>query len=588
MKYFISLTPNYLTFANPFMHFTKTALAFFTAILPLMVFSQEYPQDYFRSPLEIPLYLSGTFGELRSNHFHSGIDIKTEGREGHRVLAAADGVVSRIKVSPYGFGNAIYINHPNGYTTVYAHLQRFNDDIQKFIKEEQYRQQSFDVEVFPSASKFVVKKGQLIALSGNSGGSGGPHVHFEIRDTRTEKIINPLLFGFEVKDTRKPDLYSLEVYEFDEGELVSSYTKNLLRQKDGNYTLTGNGVIEVSNAPAFGVSTFDRLDGAPNKNGVYRIEMRIGDKSYYDFEARTFAFDETRYINAHIDYAQKSCCRRTINKLYLEPGNHFSGYRINKKLNFPQLESDSLYPVEILVKDAAGNVSRLEFLLKYVKPTIEPESISTPGTAVFNYTESNSFKRDNFQMMLPEGALYNHVLVEYKKDAPCSECYSFIYEVASREVPVQKYYTLKIKPEGQFRGDKSKLAIASFKNGRIDDYEGGTWEDGYVVARTRQFGQFAVVADTVPPVIRAVGFRDGSDVSGLSRLQFTITDNFSGIDTYRPTIDGQWVLFEYDAKNKTIYAPISDLDVEPGEHTLELEVKDEKGNVALKSYRLTF
>ncbi len=585
---FISLNPNYLTPAYRFMSSTKSAIVYLLAFIPTLVFSQDYPKDYFRAPLEIPLYLSGTFGELRTNHFHSGIDIKTDGREGQRVLAAADGVVSRIKVSAYGFGNAIYVVHPNGYTTVYAHLQRFNDEIQKYIKEEQYRQESFEVEIFPPASKFQVKKGQLIALSGNSGGSGGPHLHFEIRDTRTEKIINPLLFGFDVKDTKSPDLYSLEVYEFDGDELVSSYTKNLLRFKDGSYALAGNGVIEVTHAPAFGISTFDKLDGAPNKNGVYRIEMSVNEHTYYDFEARTFAFDESRYINAHIDYAQKSCCRRTINKLYLEPGNQFSGYRIHKKMNFPQLESDSLYPVKITVKDAAGNESVLAFQLKFIQPAIQPEAMPTPGATVFNYTQANTFKRDNFQMVLPEGALYNKMLVEYKKDAPCSECYSFIYEVASREIPVQKYYTLKIKPEGNFRGDKSKLAIASFKNGRIDDYEGGTWEDGYVVARTRQFGQFAVVADTVAPVIRPVGFRDGTNVSGLARIQFTITDNFSGIESYRPTIDGKWVLFEYDAKNKTIYASPSDFGVEAGEHNLELEVKDDKGNVARKSYRLIF
>ncbi len=567
----------------------QKATFYLLVLIPALLLSQDYPQNYFRPPLEIPLYLSGTFAELRTNHFHSGIDIKTEGREGQRVVAAADGVVSRIKVSPYGFGNAIYVVHPNGYTTVYAHLQRFNDEIQKFIKDEQYRQESFDVEVFPPASKFPVKKGQLIALSGNSGGSGGPHLHFEIRDTRTEKIINPLLFGFDVKDTRSPDLYNLEIYEFDGADLVSSYTKNLLRFKDGTYALAGDGVIEVSHKPAFGITTFDRLDGAPNKNGVYRIELTVGNQTYYDFEARTFAFDETRYINAHIDYAQKSCCRRTINKLYLEPNNQFSGYgNGTRKMNFPQLESDSLYPVKITVKDAAGNESVLAFHLKYIEPTIQPDELPATDAVVFDYTQTNTFKKDNFQMVLPDGALYSNALVEYKKDAPCSECYSFIYEVASREIPVQKYYTLKIKPEGQFRGDKSKLAIASFRNGRLDDYEGGTWEDGFVVARTRQFGQFAVVADTVPPVIKPIGFRDGSNVSGSGRIQFTITDNFSGIESYRPTIDGKWVLFEYDAKNKLIYASLSEMDVEPGEHTLELEVKDEKGNVATKAYRLTF
>lgn len=582
--------PKYLMPVNSSMIFNRTAFFYLLALLPAILFAQDYdyPKDYFRPPLEIPLYLSGTFGELRSNHFHSGIDIKTNQREGQRVVAAADGTVSRIKVSPHGFGNAIYVVHPNGYTTVYAHLQRFNDEIQQYVKAEQYRQETFDLELFPPAGKFTVKKGDLIALSGNSGGSGGPHLHFEIRDTRTEKIINPLLFGFDIKDTRNPDLYNLEVYEYDGEELVSSYTQNLLRNGNGVYTLTGNGLVEVTHAPAFGITTFDRQDGASNNNGVYSIQMWIGGEPYYDFEAHTFAFNETRYINAHIDYGQKYCCRRTINKLYLEPNNLFSGYGIDKKMNLPNLENDSVYPVKISVKDIAGNESVLTFDLKYTSPEILPGEMPEPEVSIFSYAQPNFFKKDNFQMVLPEGALYTNVLVEYKKEAPCSECYSFIYEIASREIPVHKYYTLKIKPDEQFRGDHSKLAIASFRNGRIDEYEGGTLEDGYVVARTRQFGQFAVVADTIAPTIKAANFRDGSTVSQLSRLQFIIDDNFSGIDTYRPTIDGKWVLFEYDAKNNTIYANLSELEVEPGEHLLELEVKDEKGNVAQKSYRLIF
>lgn len=550
--------------------------------------AQDYPKDYFRSPLDIPLYLSGTFAELRTNHFHSGIDIKTNQKEGQRVLAVADGVVSRIKVSPYGFGNAIYVKHPNGYTSVYAHLQRFNDEIQDFIRKEQYKLESFEVEVFPPASKFPLKKGDLIALSGNSGGSGGPHLHFEIRDTRTEKVINPLLFGFAVKDSKKPDLYNLEIYEFEEGELISSYTKNLLKTKTGNYALAGNSVVEVSHAPAFGITTFDKQDGTVNKNGVYRIQMWIDDEPYYDFEARTFAFNETRYINAHIDYAQKSCCRRTINKLYLEPGNRFSAYRSNQKMRLPQVSQDSTHQVKIIVQDIAGNESLLQFKLKLNKQPVATGKLIDQGAAVFSHTQPNFYKRDNFQVSLPEGALYSQMLVNYKKKEPCVDCYSFIYELASREIAVQKYYTLKIKPDEEFKGDKSKLAIASFKNGKIDDYEGGKWQDGFVVARTRQFGQFAVVADIEAPSIRPVRFKDGADVSSLGRLQFIIKDNFSGISSYRPTIDGKWVLFEYDAKNKSIYANLKELGFSRGSHTLRLEVNDEKGNKTVKTYHLIF
>ena len=550
--------------------------------------AQKYPTDYFRSPLEIPLYLSGTFGELRSNHFHSGIDIKTEGREGQRVLAVADGVVSRIKVSPYGFGNAIYVVHPNGYTSVYAHLQRFNEKIQEFVKQEQYRQKSFAIELFPPADMFPVVKGELIALSGNSGGSGGPHLHFEMRDTRTEKIINPLYFGFEVKDSRHPDLYNLEVYEFNEGELVSSYTQSLLRQGTGKYSLSGNGLIEVSNPAAFGITTTDKQDGYANKNGVYSIKMTIGEELYYSFEAETFAFAESRYINSHIDFAQKACCRRTINKMYLEPNNQFSAYGVDQKMKLTELIQDSVYPVKVEVRDIKGNLSTLEFDLVYMPSEVEVNEDVEMDVPKFSYGQTNYLKKEGFQLVLPEKALYTDVYVPYERNEACDECLSFIHKVASREVPVHKYYTLKIKPDAGYSGDKSKLAIASFKEGKYDEYEGGSWENGFVVARTRQFGEFAVVVDTVPPSVDPVNFGDGSNIHGATRLSFMIDDELSGVEDYDVTIDGEWVLFEYDAKNDLIFTNVPALGIEDGEHVLKVRVVDDKNNVTEETYHLIF
>lgn len=562
------------------------------ALLQLCCFqlavAQAYPQDYFRSPLEIPLYLSGTFGELRGNHFHSGIDIKTNQREGQRVVAVAEGTVVRIKVSPYGFGNALYIRHPNGYTSVYGHLQHFNDQITEYVRATQYAQKSFEVDLYPEGNVFPVNKGDLIALSGNSGGSGGPHLHFEIRDSRTENIINPLLFGFEVKDSQRPDLYNLEVYEFDGPDLVSSYTLNLLNSGSGRYNLPGNDLVEVAHLPAFGITAYDRQDGYANKNGPYHIELEIGEEKYYDFRMETFAFSESRYINSHIDFSQKYCCRRNINKLYLDPNNNLSVYGVKKKMNLPELQEDSIYPVTIRVSDVANNVSTVNFRLKYTPDTLSMQPESEAPVSVFKYSQPNYYKEDNLQIALPAGGLYRDVYFEYEKKEPCGDCYSFIHELASRSIPVHEYYTIKIKPDIEYRGDKSKLVIASFRDGRRDDYEGGRWEDGYIVARTRQFGQFAIVADATAPTIRPVNFKDGSSLRGASRLSFVIDDNFSGIKSYFPTIDGEWVLFEYDAKNKLIYCNLNELGLKAGEHILELEVTDEVGNKTNRVYHLIF
>ncbi len=560
----------------------------FLLLISVGMFAQEYPQNYFKAPLDIPLYLSGTFGEIRTNHFHSGIDFKTQGRTGLNVNCAAEGTVVRIKISPYGFGKAIYVSHPNGYTTVYAHLQSFNKEIEEYVRAQQYQKETFELELYPPSGKFQYAQGDLLAYSGNTGGSGGPHLHFEIRDSKTEKIINPLLFGFDIKDSQHPDLTSLVVYEFDDNELVFSESKSLLRINKGEYRLSGTGLVEVQNMPAFGIRTTDKLDGAPNKNGVYAMEYWVNDTKYYQFTANTFAFAESRYVNSHIDYAEKYCCNRTVTKLYLDPYNKFSGYGNTKPETFPALITDSVYKVRIVVKDFAGNESELKFELMKIESNFDMEETFEDAISIFSAGQSNLFKRESFQANIPEGALYTDVFASYEKGEPCTDCYSFIHKLASREIPVHKYYTLKIKPDGYFPGDKNKLAIASFKDGKLDDYEGGTWQDGFVQTRTRQFGEFAIMADTIAPRIQAINFRDGSDVSALGTLQIKITDEFSGIKSYRPTIDGQWVLFEYDAKNDLLTADISQLDIAEGVHQLQIEVYDDKGNVKSATFQLKF
>ncbi len=555
-------------------------------LLTFTGFSQnKYPQNYFRSPLNVPLVLSGTFGELRSNHFHSGIDIKTQQKTGLPVLAVADGYVSRIKVSPYGFGKAIYVTHPNGYTSVYAHLQKFAPQIQAFVRKAQYQQQSFAVELFPSSSQFKLLQGGVLAFSGNTGGSGGPHLHFEIRDSKTEKVINPLHFGFKVKDTRRPNLFNLMVYQFNGEELVSSEPKKILTNSTGKSYLAGNEVLDINYQPAFGIQTTDKQDGASNNNGVYSIDMWMGEEKVYRFCTETFAFGETRYINSHIDFAQKNCCRKVYNKMFLEPGNQYSGYAQTPQMNLPKLIADSIYNVKIEVKDFAGNTNVLGFKIKYHPLQSEvDESYSTPN--YFRYSQSNFLKNENLYLNLPQGALYANAYVEYNHSEPCQNCLSLIHHVGSSEIPVHRYYNLKIKLNANYTGDKSKLAIASLKNGRIIDYEGGVWKNGFVEARTRQFGDFAIAVDTTAPRIRPINFKEGSSIGSLGRIKIKVTDDFSGIKKIDTYINNQWVLFEYDAKNNLIFAWLKDLELEAGVQNLKVVVQDDKKNVQTKTYHL--
>ena len=274
-------------------------LAFYTS----SIFAEKkYPQNDFISPVDHKITLSGNFGELRSNHFHSGLDIKTQQRTGLKVKASANGFVSRIKVSHFGYGKALYITHPNGYTTVYAHLQKFSPEIEAYVKKQQYEKESYEIEVFPKAEDLLILKDTLVAYSGNSGGSGGPHLHFEIRD-KQERPMNPMLFGINIKDSSNPIVKSIYVYPLDKNSFVnSSNTKQKIRLtplKNGDYNT--ENINAIGNI-GFAINAFDRQDLAANSNGVYNIQTYINGSRNFEIDFKRFSFDETKHINQLIDY----------------------------------------------------------------------------------------------------------------------------------------------------------------------------------------------------------------------------------------------------------------------------------------------
>ena len=279
-----------------------------------------YPQDYFRSPLDIQLVLSGTFAELRSNHFHSGLDIKTNGKQGLKVYAAAQGYVSRIKISRYGYGKALYITHPNGYTTVYAHLQKFSPEIEAYIKKQQYQRERFEIELFPKLNALKIESDALVAFSGNTGGSSGPHLHFEIRD-KQERPINPMLFGLDIKDTTAPELYELYAYPISEYSHIDGVKKKkkirLIKQPDGSFVAEA---VKSFGEIGFGIVANDRQDYAPNKNGVSKIETYFNGQKSIKIDFKRFSFSETKHINRFIDYAHYRTKKIKIQKHWEEQG----------------------------------------------------------------------------------------------------------------------------------------------------------------------------------------------------------------------------------------------------------------------------
>src|SRR5699024_2993174 len=300
-------------------------LRFLWVLLPIITLAQpQVPTDYFRSPVDLEISLSGNFGELRGNHFHSGLDIRTNYTQGHPIYAAADGYISRINIGHFGYGKALYIQHPNGYTTVYGHLQRFVGDIQEYTKKQQYRRESYEIQVYPEAGVIPVKKGDLIAYSGNTGGSGGPHLHYEIRDGN-QRPMNPLLFGYHVADTRKPNIDKLRIYTISDNAHVDHQSKNkdlrLTPQNDGSYL---DESIEALGKIGLRVATFDRLNSVDNKNGAYRIQTKINGEPHHEIRFDRFSFAETRYVNQYIDYAYWIDSKYKVQKLFREQNNQLS------------------------------------------------------------------------------------------------------------------------------------------------------------------------------------------------------------------------------------------------------------------------
>lgn len=547
-------------------------------LLPFTALSQDYPQNYFSAPLDIPLLLSGSFGELRSNHFHSGIDIKTQGVVGFSVFAPADGQVVRIKISATGFGNAIYMAHPNGYTTVYGHLQSIDAPMAAWVKEQQYAQKSFEVDLFPSAGKFTYKKGSIIAKTGNTGGSGGPHLHFEIRDSRTEKTINPALFGFAIQDTRKPVIANVYAVPLQNGSLVDGAARTkqlaLTSQGNGSYTtsFTAGGSIGLQ------INTFDQQSLSDNHNGIYEIEQFVNDTLVYVFKITQFAFDESRYINAHIDYERFALSKQRTHKTYVEAGNFLSLYPTLKNRGTISLAPNQTKTIKILVRDSWGNQSQV-----LIMANGQASEVAPPDTGLMNFEIANTIKLDGFKVSIPAKTLYKTERVALQKTNACSSCASETFKIGQTTIAAHGRYTISIHKSQLTQTEKVVWATLDGRPSGLTS----TWEGAYLIAKPRSFGSFAVLQDLEAPKLNVQNFAQGKIVKPGNRIRFTATDNLSGITKYTANIDGTWVLVQHDAKNN-LYWHDFEADLKPGTHTLTILLQDEVGNKTSQQIVFTY
>ncbi|AUS06180.1 M23 family metallopeptidase [Pseudotamlana carrageenivorans] len=530
-----------------------------------------YPQDYFSAPLDIPIVLSGTFAELRSNHFHSGMDIKTQNRTGLHVLASANGYVSRIKVSHWGYGKALYITHPNGYTTVYGHLSKFAPEIEAYIKKRQYEQESYEIEDFPKAGVLNVTQGSLIAYSGNTGGSGGPHLHFEIRD-KEERPMNPMLFGIDSPDSKNPVIKSIYVFPLDDTSFINgknSKQKLLLAPlKGGDYT-TEN--IDAIGHIGFGIETIDRLDLAPNSNGVYNIQSFVNGTQNYELDFKRFSFSETKYINQLIDYETYTTSKKRIQKLF----------KINNPLSIIKpLVNDGIVKVQdqmsmvykIRVSDFKSNSSWVTIHINGKTDSLAQAEAPIVTPYFINANQTTNLK---------EG----RVSVDFYKDTFYEDFY-MDFEVKNDTVKLhedtkatKKNFKITFDVSHYKEADRSKLYIAQLiGHNQKPSYTSTKHEGNFLVGNAKNLGIYTIASDTVAPTIKPVNFKNEQWISNHSELKIKISDDASGISKYRATINGKWILMEYEYKNNTLTYHFSDDIISETKNNLKLIVTDNVGN----------
>ena len=574
---FVNLAPMLRKMAR----YIYTLLLLVILILPMELFSQATPaKTSFRAPLNIDLFLAGNFAEVRSNHFHSGIDIKTGGQTGEPVLAVEDAYVSRIKVEPGGYGKAIYLRHPNGYSSVYGHLREFSPEIARYVKEQQYRRKSFRVDLFPNTGTFKFNKGDTIAFSGNSGSSQGPHLHFELRDTQTENPVNPLLFPFKVEDSRAPVIYSINVYSLTGRKELKTAKKYRVSGSNGRYYISAKQPIPVDKSFGLGIETIDFLNGSSNKCGVFSIKMFVDGELYFSSKTDEFSFAESRYINSFVDYSEYQENRSSMYKTFIDPNNQLSIFLFAKNKGVIDFEDDEMHKIRFETEDVAGNISRLEFDVRVdtTLSSISDEPLSF-YSAYFHYAEPNRYTDENISIEIPQKALYKNLYFSYESEPRSPGEFSRLHKVHRKDVPLHKSLKLSIKPDSLPLELRPYALIA-----RVDDLNrkssiGGTWENGMLVASTRSFGNYTIDIDTTAPSIRPRNFKSGRDIKRLDKIKFTVSDNFSGVSSFRGEIDGEWVLFEYDPKNRLLFHDTDYRPLDPDTtHKLHLEVTDGRGN----------
>ncbi|MDR2148823.1 MAG: M23 family metallopeptidase [Tannerella sp.] len=555
-----------------------------TVVLVGTVFSVQ--TQNLANPFDFPMQLSGSFCDLRAGHFHAGIDIRTQGTEGHAVHAVANGYISRVSVSPSGYGNAVYITHPeSNLITVYGHLQRFTKNLTQKVKEQQYAQESFSIDLTFDSTEFPVKQGDIIAYSGNSGSSGGPHLHLEVRNLENNELIDPLTYyKSKIPDTRKPIIRGIIVYPVENKGIANNSAR---KQKiDVTYDANENPLIKT-NIEAWGdigleIRAVDRMNGTNFSYGVRNIVVETDDTETFHSNPQRFFVEESRYLNTYTDYAEWSESGHFYINTFVEPGNNLR-FITARNAGIISIDEERTYNITFTLTDIYGNKSVIPLKIKGKEQKIN--SVDTENLLLFGWDKDNRFTDNGIRLSIPPGGLYKNLYPNYKI-LESNGFYSPVHQFLDFPVPLHKPAQISIRIDSLIPDSNTdQYGIVKVKNGKITSWIGGSYMDGWMEADISELSYYSVSRDTVNPVITPLNTAKWRE---NKQIRIKISDTLSGIYSFRGEIDGKYALFEYDSKNALLKYTFDNERVPPGYHRIKLTVIDRCRNKSVYENAFTW
>ena len=552
----------------------KINLYIFLTFLSFFIKNKIYSQyNYQKSnPIDLPLILSGNFGEIRGTHFHAGIDIKTNGKEGYKIKSIDDGSLTRVSISLGSYGKALYIKHYDGTTSVYAHLKKFSKKIEDVIKRFQYNNKTFVLNKFFKENDIIIKKNEIIGYSGNTGGSSGPHLHFEIRDSKTQNVLNPHLFGYRLNDSKEPVIKKVILYTLNKFE---RFENNKLKKNIPFKVISDSEVITDSinyiGKFGIGIETFDQHNLSYNRNGIYKIELLKNNEIIYDIKFDRFSFNDKKYINYFIDYEELKENNSKVVKLFSNENSNLSFLKKEQNGHITFVENYD-YNLELNIYDFEGNKKNI--IIPYKKNSNYLKKVELNKKSNIKIDEKRTYDFENKKVVFFKNSYLENQFVSIKN-------LSDTLVLVNKNHPLNKKIKVSFKIKDKLSNNENLGIGLVLYNSKKTKFLPTIIENNELYSYSSELGSFFITSDNDKPTIKPLNFKNGDWISKKKYLKLEINDLTSGIKKYDGNINGKWILLEYDPKKKLLTYDLEDLKYDSYKLNLIVNVEDFANNKSI-------